>query len=958
MPDELDEFLKRLQGGVSPTPVSTTSDGLDSFIGKMTGVQPQAPFQPVADPVKRAAEQQEIGTLQGSNQARIQQIESRGGESPDLDEPGILSRIFDVLQRPNYAVAEVSSRLLDPNVSKPLGRAGIAQFLNPEVVGGALSGLSGRSKTTFSDVLEEQGVENRFVKGIGGLGLDIAFDPTTYVGIGVVGKIGQVGKAGKFVKGGKVALDEVGADAARRALQSGAATKHANKVAKEALSQAAVKGKGATKTIDVKKITQQAKTDYILGKQAAAKTKAATEQAKKLQFKFMGKPVFTSEGAYQGIAKVGDLIMKTPVLGKPGAGLSEGLLQTVNKGFRTAAAFPGELNFVKRMLEGRGSGDFHKWVADWRKMTSGLTEDEASRVAYAIEDSVDLTGEVGKHGADLGAIQRAVKAINEDLFESEAFEMGIVGAEKWLPNYVYHIYKTTNKKAIAKFEGKRAKIVGPQNPDFIEARKIASLKEAEVAGLKPLTDIREIMSRRVEKHFKVKARYEFENKLVTDYGLSYKNAADVDNALMKKLGYEQVKSPYLKNEFAYVPETIAEVFNKTQQIISNDKASAEFLQFFDKVQNTWKFIATVVNPGHHIRNAVGDITLGYYDGVTNPYRYEQARKVVFGGGRDVPFVKIGNQNLTPDDVMNAYIRYGQKAGFTRSEFGRGRVKGVAVELTEKIRDVSERREDWARLAHFIDSWTKEAKGIKAGTKALVQMDEAAQRAAQRVAHWHIDYGDFTEFETTAMKRAIPFYSFMRKNIPLQLEAIAMRPSKVLPLPKGQRAIETLLGVPQRDAQTEETYPQWLKELAPFNVSEDLAFTMGLPIQDIADISPIYTAEGAGNTMRRILSSIRPEAQFAIETGTDSEVFTGGQRTTGIGYAAEYFPIARLVSQLVDPSVNKQTKQDKVINYLTGAGLQRITPQRRMSELRRREDVIQGVLNELTKKEREEIFGRE
>lgn len=93
--------------------------------------------------------------------------------------PSLMSKIFDILSRPNYAVANFAKGIVkgDPN---PLD---------------LLTGLSGQNKTTFSDVLEEGGVPKSPGRALLGLGMDIGLDPTTYI------PAAGVAKAGSKIKG-------------------------------------------------------------------------------------------------------------------------------------------------------------------------------------------------------------------------------------------------------------------------------------------------------------------------------------------------------------------------------------------------------------------------------------------------------------------------------------------------------------------------------------------------------------------------------------------------------------------------------------------------------------------------------------------------------------------------------------------------------------------------------------
>lgn len=112
----------------------------------------------------------------------------------DVDEggPSVISRIFDVLSRPNYAVAESYRRVLDPESESILkGVSDAVSGLGAGLRGDVDPNEPGAQKTTFSRVLEQEGVENKAVRGGVGFALDVLLDPTTYIGVGAVRAAGK-----------------------------------------------------------------------------------------------------------------------------------------------------------------------------------------------------------------------------------------------------------------------------------------------------------------------------------------------------------------------------------------------------------------------------------------------------------------------------------------------------------------------------------------------------------------------------------------------------------------------------------------------------------------------------------------------------------------------------------------------------------------------------------------------
>lgn len=134
-------------------------------------------------------------------------------ESSSSAGPSVLERIFDVLSRPNYAIAETVDRISDDLADVP-GKEGIGYVLE-----GFWKGLAGEEKTTFTKLWTEaqkkaEGEATIMGSVVPGLFLDIFTDPTTYIGAGLIGKAGRAPKiaeeVGSALTTGEKALDIAG----------------------------------------------------------------------------------------------------------------------------------------------------------------------------------------------------------------------------------------------------------------------------------------------------------------------------------------------------------------------------------------------------------------------------------------------------------------------------------------------------------------------------------------------------------------------------------------------------------------------------------------------------------------------------------------------------------------------------------------------------------------------------
>jgi hypothetical protein len=93
---------------------------------------------------------------------------SKGAKGNDSS---FMSKLFDILSRPNYAVANLVQDTID-KAKDP------SREFNP--YSSVVSGLAGTQKTTFQDVLKHEGASDSIGTALLGLGLDIGLDPTSY----------------------------------------------------------------------------------------------------------------------------------------------------------------------------------------------------------------------------------------------------------------------------------------------------------------------------------------------------------------------------------------------------------------------------------------------------------------------------------------------------------------------------------------------------------------------------------------------------------------------------------------------------------------------------------------------------------------------------------------------------------------------------------------------------------
>jgi len=124
---------------------------------------------------------------------------------------------------------------------------------------------------------------------------------------------------------------------------------------------------------------------------------------------------------------------------------------------------------------------------------------------------------------------------------------------------------------------------------------------------------------------------------------------------------------------------------------------------------------------------------------------------------------------------------------------------------------------------------------------------ALEYAAREAKKWFLDYTDLTEFERNVLKKVIPFYTWLRKNIANQIQGITLNPGMYSLLPKLEDLAE------MEDPEYDRTLiPDYMRQLGYFPTSKTDTGIISLmnpniPIQDIARIPLMWqeTEEGEG-----------------------------------------------------------------------------------------------------------------
>ena len=743
---------------------------------------------------------------------------------------GLLGDVLDVISRGQYASA---------NVAKTLTNGQDNSF--GDVMSAGYRGLSGEDKTSYRDVLGQSGMEQGKLRSVLGFAGDVLLDPATYLTLGT-------GTAAKI--GGKTAAKGLG------------------KIIPKTLGKEAIDRGG---------------------------------------LKFMGASIIPGsvieKGAEKaGIFKAGNLLRDS----RPAQVLGKALVPN----FREAGTDKNVWNaFVdtKKGYQNSLSYAQNKAVEDAIGMAKGFTPAERTAASHAVQHPSMYMGASDK-------VKELADAASKSLDSSAAEEVGLGLLKTPRANYLPGIYPDKEKKflgGIMNNPGIKASIGGHG-----KAKTYDTLAQARNAGLKPETDIAKLVGSRQVVSARAVETQKFVNETLEKYGtkINAKNIDKIDPSmgvylpkgslaffpagtvpdefleLVKGMGKEEmievpagaIRSGMLvsKNVPVYaLPKQIAGELNNFKALQS-DEGSKGILGAYDNVLNLWKGFATAVNPGFHIRNAQSNVfqtALNSGKELLNPANHIRALGV---NATNLPLIgkKIAGKEI---DVGGRKMTLAETKELMKKEgvidsgwFGKDTPDYIEKKLDAGIKGnlSPQLLNPLSQNNALIKAGRTVGTGVENQARAFNFLSELkktgdVKQAAKTVDKTLFDYGDVTPFEKNVLKRTVPFYTWLRKNVPLQTENLIRTPGKYASTKKALDGVRDLSD-PINETNLPEYMdnPNWVK--TPLEQGGNpMYWNSNLPIGDLEKLNPAQIGKTA-------LSSLSPLLKAPLELGFNQNTFFG------------------------------------------------------------------------------------
>lgn len=376
----------------------------------------------------------------------------------------------------------------------------------------------------------------------------------------------------------------------------------------------------------------------------------------------------------------------------------------------------------------------------------------------------------------------------------------------------------------------------------------------------------------------------------------FKNAED----LLVKQGMEE-------NALRFHPAIAKRIEEFTAAIYSDDSAG-DFLKAYDRIQNIWKASVTSIFPAFHGRNAISNVFLNYNDiglesinPATQAMTYKMfdldfkinglARKAFSGGDEGVKateeMAEIMMKPIFTDNRGHKWsfgeLRHVMKANniaLRDDILGQIDMTKTSDELLDSIMPSTKLRTANKVLNPFAKNfkpfeWGYKVGSIVEGNARMVNFITNLRKtgdvglAAARTKQFLFDYKYLTPFERNVMRRVIPFYSFMRKNLETQVDTLLRAPGRTAQQLTALTTLGDTIAGGSLTPEEEAALPAWIRDGIGILSSKDgqsveILGSLGTPIEAVFQTSKPNV----------LLSSITPLVRLPVEIGSGYSFFHG------------------------------------------------------------------------------------
>ena len=783
--------------------------------------------------------------------------------------------------------------------------AGLKEY-GTNVLQGIGSAVTGKDyeggRRYFSDVVERLGVENGIAKFGLGLAGDIFLDPSTYFGGAIARGLVKGVKAG--AKGttkviGKVSpKTEEGLELAAEGIR-------------DAVGKAFRYGYKSSEGASDDLLTFMTRRDRAnLGLAASNLNRLGTGVLTKGQQEELALNLIAGKraefGIREGVKNVGKIITDSidnnfgPLkdgVATGGSYVGARIADATGKFVPEAAV--GRVDDIAQKLDriNQGAGDV------FRKLVAGKRVD-AEDLRVAAEKAINqFAGESAKKTALEGITDpKALAAAKQQLERSQKFGKD-VGLEN--PYEVY--FPFIKKEKLDRFMQDTKQIQVGSEGYRKQFKNLLTNDNIELDPAKAFfTRESEIVTDKMTKNFL--------EGFVKQHGKPLSAFQNSDEALAE--GWQLLKDKgRFGKELGYISKWDSELLRNSlspefQSINMLAKATG-----FDALTSLFKRSVTGLFAPFHVRNFASGIIQNYEvlgPAALNPQNIAAGQKIAYLMGKNAPLPSgtiniAGKGSMKFKDVMKPFVDRFSGDTFYNADFLDALKNGGALKSAQKTLSKESLKETVKtvglgsnaipfKTARAVGQYIEHQQKATAYITALNRGDTItdALKIAEKAG---FDYRALTRFESQILRRIVPFYSFTRKNLELQLKTLGENPQRINQVIKFFENTPALVNAEDMTEEEKQALPSYLKEslLVKLPDSKDglkqYISSFGTPIEQ-------FTQNFGSNPVLRAISQMNPLIKAPIELGIGKDSFR--QRDLKTVYdAREYRDAPQVVKDLLD-----------------------------------------------------------
>lgn len=643
----------------------------------------------------------------------------------------------------------------------------------PGILKDTLAGLTdvkGQNDVTLSKAITGQNATSGLGKAADIAG-SIVLDPTTYVGVGLLGDAGKAARAATEAKFGTKAAEQLNA----KGLRALAAPQQ--RAVEQVIADAA-KAPGLQGDTGLGKLLRQGTGRSVRDAETKFIDDASKQLAQPQGLKFAGRTVVSGDAAKSALAAVPGLKAAGNAAGEssslrairkavtPRLEISQNLGKAAESGANTARAR------AEALTSRLDSADLAHVEAALKPTNIKERALGGAIVSEAASKLIDKAIDTGRLADAVNILQRSgnstaanyAKALNDVHTATDKRIGGLASLSNGAK-----IDSGTFNKAVESKIARMAADATPQQKLLVRSQLANELigRHERLAGLSQIT---------------------VDGKPLAIPAL--------DGAEMPA-GYVKIGNKVIGDVFA--PKEIADDVRKAYKAFESDDDMRTVANAAKAMSGAWRNLALntfVLSTGTAVRNAVTDVMMmSVRGGFKDPGKYKPAVKAIKAmqsatdKGQDI-LTASKSANLTPWERRG--LAYAIKEGVVTSGLFTTDVAAKGLATTQKdllkqslnvanrkniatrtLGNANEKISNTNRLALFYDVFSR------TGNPAL---------AARTVREALIDYSDLTKYETGAKRWLIPFYTFTARNLTNQVWSLAHTPGRALTIEKIREGI--------------------------------------------------------------------------------------------------------------------------------------------------------------------------